>query len=167
VVAPDFTYAVGPTPPRTLKELRGRAVALIVLFTLPGSRARLEQLAAAYAQLELLRAEIIAVPSDADPRIIRRLGGPPLMLFPVVTEGAVEIVPAYRLFTQTSSTPTVSASSPIGHVEFLIDRQGYIRARWSPGDGGQGWDTPSALFTQVRALNDERPITAAPDEHVH
>src|SRR5206468_8813615 len=35
VVAPDFSYAVGPTPPQRLKDLRGRRVALVVLFTLP------------------------------------------------------------------------------------------------------------------------------------
>ena len=160
VVAPDFTYAVGPMPPRSLKELRGRVVTLLVLFSLPASRARIDQLAAAYAQLELMRAEVIAVPIDADPKVIGRLGAPPFILFPVVTEGAAEIVPAYELFSRAGS----AATAP-GHVEFLIDRQGYMRARWSPGSG-QGWDSVGALFAQVRALNEERPA-AAPDEHVH
>ena len=45
VVAPDFSYVVGPTPPRTLKEFRGRWMVLVVLFSLPESRGRLEQLA--------------------------------------------------------------------------------------------------------------------------
>src|SRR5207249_2101590 len=34
LVAPDFAFAVGPTPPRSLKEYRGRVV-LLVLYQLP------------------------------------------------------------------------------------------------------------------------------------
>src|SRR5262249_51178372 len=102
-----------------------------------------------------------AVPIEADPKIIGRLGSPPFILFPVVTEGAAEIVPTYELFSRAGS----AAAAP-GHVEFLIDRQGYMRARWSPG-GGPRRDSPGPLFAQGRALNDERPAIAAPDEHVH
>ena len=71
----------------------------------------------------------------------------------VVTEGAETIVAAYRLF----------AVAP--HVEFLIDRQGYIRAiTRSSGEAGD----IDALIAQVRQLNEERiALDAAPDEHVH
>jgi putative copper resistance protein D len=37
IVAPDATFAVGPTPPRSLREYRGRKILLLVLYTLPGS----------------------------------------------------------------------------------------------------------------------------------
>lgn len=161
VVAPDFSYAVGPTSSRNLKELRGRRMVLMVLFSLPESRARLEQLAGAYPAIEFSGTEIVAVPMNADPGIIGRLGATPPILFPVVTEGAREITWAYAPF---SRAPT-SVRPP--HVEFLVDRQGYMRARWIPERGDTGWGDLGALRAQIRVLDQERPTTPAPDEHVH
>jgi putative copper resistance protein D len=161
VVAPDFSYAIGPTPPRTLKELRGRWMALVVLFTLPESVPRLQQLAQAYPQIEFSGTQIIAVPTNADPLIIGRLGASPPILFPVVTEGAAAITPAYTLFSSPSEGSTVR------HVEFLIDRQGYMRARWIPSDGGKGWSDLVTLREQISTLDKEKPSGPAPAEHVH
>src|SRR6266705_1721961 len=115
LVAPDFTFAVGPTPARALSGYRGRVV-LVVLYRLPPSRPRMSQLAGREGTLAALGVEVIAVPTDAAPDAIRRLGAEPRVLFPIVTEGAAAIVSAYRLF----------AASP--HAEFLIDCQDYIRA---------------------------------------
>ena len=97
LAAPDFTFTVGPSPSRSLKELRGRWTVLLVLFSLPESRPRLQRLAEVYGELQFLGTEIIAVPMDADPRILARLGGDPPILYPVVTDGAADIVQAYRL----------------------------------------------------------------------
>ena len=152
LVAPDFTFTVGPTPPRALKDYRGRSV-LIVLYALPGSRARMTQIAEHEGTLAMLGVEVIAVPIDADRNAIRRLGAEPRVMFPVVTEGAETIVAAYRLF----------AVAP--HVELLVDRQGFIRAiTRSRGEAGDF----DALLAQVRQLNEEKIVTeAAPEEHVH
>src|SRR5256885_1112994 len=95
LVAPDFTFAVGPTPTRALKEYRGRRIVLLVLYALPGSRPRMAQLAQSYDVLVTLGAEVIAVPTDAAPDALKRLGAEPRVLFPVVTDGAAEIVAAY------------------------------------------------------------------------
>src|SRR5262249_21562273 len=46
LVAPDFNFTVGPMPARSLRDYRGRNVVL-VLYTLPASRPRIERLAAA------------------------------------------------------------------------------------------------------------------------
>ena len=152
LVAPDFVFAVGPTPPRALKDYRGRNV-LVVLYALPGSRPRMSQLAGREGTLAVLGVEVIAAPIDADPDAIRRLGDDPRVLFPVVTEGAETIVAAYRLF----------AVAP--HVELLIDRQGYIRAITRSGGEAMDFD---ALVAQVQQLNDEKTATdEAPEEHVH
>lgn len=161
VVAPDFTYAVGPTPPRSLKEFRGRWMALVVLFSLPESRHRIDQLAAAYREIEFSGTEVVAVPMDADPAIIGRLGATPPILFPVVTEGAAEITAAYGLFSRAPGPPAP------GHAEFLLDRQGYLRARWIPGGGGRGWDDLATLRAQIDVLDKEQRSGPAPDEHVH
>jgi putative copper export protein/mono/diheme cytochrome c family protein/peroxiredoxin len=153
LVAPDFTFAVGPTPPRALKDYRGRRIILLVLYTLPTSHARLGRLAERYDSLVLIGVEVIAVPRDASPDAIRQLGDAPRILFPVVTGGAGDIVAAYDLF----------ARAP--HTEFLIDRQGYLRARWAP-DGPAGEDV-TQLFANVQKLNEEKLIAEPADEHAH
>jgi putative copper resistance protein D len=149
VVAPDFVFTVGPTPARTLKDYRGRRSVLVVLYTLPASRARLSELAARYDVLVPLGVEIIAVPTDAAPDAIKQLGAEPRILFPVVTDGAADIVAAYGLL----------ARAP--HAEFLVDRQGYLRAiDMRPRD-------TDTLVANAEALNRERVVAAPPAEHVH
>jgi putative copper resistance protein D len=161
LVAPDFTFAVGPSPARSLKEFRGRWMVLLVLFSLPESRPRLDQLALAYREIAFSGTEVVAVPMDADPEIIARLGAAPPILFPVVTEGAAEIVRAYTLFTKTAE------SALPRHAEWLVDRQGYLRARWIPGVAGSGWHDLTTLHAEVQVLDRERPAGPPPGEHVH
>jgi putative copper resistance protein D len=153
LVAPDFTFAVGPMPARALRDYRGRRLVLLVLYTLPGSRPRLAQLAQNIEVLALFGVEIIAVPTDAAPDAIRQLGAEPRILFPVVTDGAGDILTAYGLFTTAS------------HTEFLLDRQGYLRARGTvPGDSRRDLN---ALLAEVQQLNEEKAAAPAADEHVH
>ncbi|HEX6211148.1 MAG TPA: CopD family protein [Methylomirabilota bacterium] len=153
LVAPDFTFAVGPDYARSLRDYRGRKIVLLVLYTLPASYPRLVQLSEAHGALTTLEVEIVAVPTSADPDAIRRLAGGPLILYPVVTEGAREIVDAYRLF----------AAAP--HAEFLIDRQGYLRAVVAtPGDPRRD---PNLVLAEVQRLNEEKATTPPPEEHVH
>ena len=45
MLAPDFSFAVGPMPPRSLKDYRGLRTVLLVLYSLPASQPRLTQLA--------------------------------------------------------------------------------------------------------------------------
>lgn len=154
IVAPDFSFTVGPTPAHTLREYRGRRIVLLVLYTLPASRPRLERLAEAYDALIRQGVEVIAVPRDGAADAIHKLAAPGVRIFyPVVTDGAEDIVTTYGLF----------AASP--HAEFLIDRQGYIRARWAPS-GAPDADV-QRLLTSVEALNREPAATPAADEHVH
>src|SRR5262249_58732501 len=106
--AADSAFAVGPGPRRALRVSRGRRIVLIVLYTLAASRDRLAALAQQYGGLVLRGAEVIAVPRDASPDAIRALGAEPRILFPVVTDGAADIVVAYDLF------------APGPHAEFLV-----------------------------------------------
>jgi putative copper export protein/mono/diheme cytochrome c family protein len=168
LVAPDFTIAVGPAPPRGLKELRDRWMVHLVFFTLPASRPRLIQLAEAYNTLQATGTEVIAVPLDDGARIIRRLGGRPPLLYPVITDGAGEIATTYALLARGLGPRELSPRVvPPAHVEFLLDRQGYVRARWLPGAPGQGWETLQTLVDQILLLDKERPAGPPPDEHVH
>jgi putative copper resistance protein D len=157
LVAPDFAYAVGPAPAFSLRDLRDRRIVLLVLFTLPDSRPRLAQLAQAYRTLSAIGVEVIAVPTTADPQIIRSVEVNPPVLFPLVTDGAAEIAQAYRLFGPDGRHPD--------HLELLIDRQGYIRARsvLPPGAPPEITD----LLAEIQQLNQEVSSAPAPPEHIH
>ncbi|MBI4588843.1 MAG: CopD family protein [Candidatus Rokubacteria bacterium] len=161
LAAPDFTYAVGPGAQRSLKDFRGRRVVLLVLFTLPDSRPRLSELARNYDILQTMGAEVVAVPADRQERIISRLGPAPRILFPVVTEGGSEVAETYFLFR----VPPASGTEAPSHVEFLIDRQGYLRARWTLD--GKGWTEMTALLAEIQQLNQEETTAPPPEEHVH
>ncbi|HXG03525.1 MAG TPA: c-type cytochrome, partial [Candidatus Binatia bacterium] len=167
LAAPDFAFSVGPGLSGTLKDLRGRRTVLLVIFELPGSRTRLARLAQAYETLQGLGLEILAVPAEPAPGIITRLGTDPPILFPVVTAGAAEIVAAYGLLGRTLTPDGARAAGAApAHMEFLIDRNGYLRARWIPGQGGPGWVEATALVPQIQRLNREAPAPP-PAEHVH
>lgn len=153
IVAPDFVFTVGPGYTRSLREYRGRKIVLLVLYTLPASYPRLVELSETHGALSTREVEIIAVPSDADPEAIRRLADGPLILYPVVTDGARAIVDTYRLF----------ARAP--HAEFLIDRQGYLRAVTAAA--GDPRRDPDLLLAEVQRLNAEKAAPPPPAEHVH
>jgi putative copper resistance protein D len=147
LIAPDFTVSVGPLAPGALRDYRGRRMVLLVLYTLPSSRARMTELARNYDVLSIIGVEIIAVPTRASPDAIRELGASPPVLFPVVTDGTADIVATYGMF----------ASGP--HAEVLIDRQGYIRAIWNDGTG--------QIQAQAEKLNEEKSPPPFPDDHIH
>jgi mono/diheme cytochrome c family protein len=153
LVAPDFAFGVGPEFTRSLKDYRGRRIVLLVLYTPPASHARLMELAETYGTLGILEVEVIAVPTDASPDAIRRLAGWPPILYPVVTEGAPAILDAYRLFSRAP------------HAEFLVDRQGYLRAVVTTA--GDPRRDPNLLLAEVQRLNEEKAAPPPPADHVH
>jgi putative copper resistance protein D len=147
LIPPDFTVSVGPLAPGALRDHRGRRMVLVVLYSLPESRARLNELARAYGLLSVLGVEVIAVPLHDPTDALGELGAAPPVLFPVVTDGAADIVATYRMF------------APGPHGELLVDRQGYIRAIWR--------GAPRGLQAQVEKLNAEKDVPPFPDDHVH
>ena len=167
VIAPDATIVLGPMPTRSLKEFRGARSVLFVFFTLPDSRRRLDVLARSYETIQALGAEIVAVPLDGGAGVLTRLGGEPPIYFTVAADGSDEIARAYGLFRRTLSPEGMTPDPPMpSHMELLIDRAGYLRARWIPGDGGPGWASLPALVAELQQLNRETPAPPPP-EHVH
>jgi hypothetical protein len=51
-------------------------------------------------------------------------------------------------------------------MELLVDRQGYVRARWIPA-GGDGWADPARLVAEVERLAREPARAPIADDHVH
>ena len=74
---------------------------------------------------------------------------------------------AYALFGRTLAPDALRLEPPArAHMELLIDRQGYIRARWIPGEGRPSWSDLDVLREQIQMLGREAPAPL-PDEHVH
>jgi putative copper resistance protein D len=162
VVAPDFTFGVGVGPSETLRDHRGRSIVHLVLFTLPESLPRLEQIDEGWTKLGLAGARVVAVPMQDADEMYRRLGT--RVANPAIAvEGSEEIVAAYTLLTQT---PPPERRMPPPHVEFLIDGQGWIRARWMPGQE-PAWTELAFLLAEVQRLDKEAPSAPPPDDHVH
>lgn len=164
IVAPDFAFGVGVGSGATLKDHRGWAIVHLVLFTLPGSVERLADIDRAWGRLAESGARVLAVPMHDAETLYRTLGGRAPNLA-VAVEGSDEIVDTYTMFRRTGTVPGEPPVPP--HMEFLIDRQGYLRARWIPGEAGGGWADLSALIAEVQRLDRETPSAPAPDEHVH
>jgi putative copper resistance protein D len=164
IVAPDFAFQrQGGSEQETLKQQRGRAVVLLVLFSVPDSLARLQQLDAAKAQLDGAGVRVIAVPLDG------MAPTPPVAVEAAlrstnIAETGPETADAYSVFRRTVSIDGVPPMSR--HMEFLIDRAGYLRFRWAP-EYGAGWSDVAALLKEVDILNKEPPRAPAPEGHIH
>jgi putative copper resistance protein D len=166
VVAPDFTYTTAFGDARALKDFRGRDQVLLVFFSLPESRPRLAQLQELYAQIRPLGVEILGIPwhqNEALDEAMRQLS----LAFPLVRDGGAEAATAYAAFRRSLS-PEFSAPDPPlpTHMEFLVDRQGYLRGRWIP-DEGVDWSEPAQLMAAIEVLRQEKLVAPPPDLHVH
>jgi putative copper resistance protein D len=166
LVAPDFSYTTTAGEGQALKDHRGRNVVLLVFFRLPGSADRLRQLHDLAPRLQRLGGEVLAVPLAADrTEESRELSAAPRLS--IVADGAAEAAITYTLFRKSLSPMGRLPIPPFpSHLEFLIDRQGYVRARWLPGSGPL-WAEGEALMAAVEQLNREKPRAPAPDDHLH
>jgi putative copper resistance protein D len=167
MVSPNFSYSAHDGSSGTLKDFRRQKAMLLVLFSWPESRARLEQLRSAYARISSSNAALLAVPlneltQNELPSITADIP------YPVVTQGAAEITRSYALFRRTIAIPDLFGEGRIPrHIEFLFDRYGYLRARWIPEGDGTGWTDIGLLMQQIDQLNQEREILPPPGDHVH
>ena len=162
LVAPDFSYETSGGEAKTLKDHRGGKIVLLVFFTLPQSRERLSQLDQVWAQLAAAGVEIVLVPSDGE-----QAGKKAGTVNQIVTEGSREIQESYSLFRNSFAYyPSDPETSRPRHTEFLIDKQGYLRARWVPREG-TAWSKIENLMQQIDILRNEKSQALAPDDHVH
>jgi putative copper export protein/mono/diheme cytochrome c family protein/peroxiredoxin len=166
VVAPDFTYTSPLGDTRALKDYRGRDQVLLVFFSLPQSRERLMQLRELYAKVRPLNVEILGLPWQPELAIDDALSHLALG-FPLIREGAAEASTTYALFRRSLSPEFSAPDAPLpSHLEFLVDRQGYLRGRWIP-DESTGWSDSKQLLTAIEVLSREKFEAPPPDLHVH
>jgi putative copper resistance protein D len=156
----DFNFTTTAGRSGTLKDYRERSAVLLVFFTWPDSAERLAALARDAARLQAAGTEVLAVP-------LRPQGGIDLPALPIVDEGAEDTARSYALLRRTLLDPDSRDEHPVPqHMELLVDRFGYIRARWLPRQG-VGWNDIARLLEQIALLQREPQIKPPPDEHVH
>ena len=167
LATPNFSYTAHDGSSGTLKDFRGKQDLLLVLFSWPESRERLDRLRSIAGEIVRNNTAMLAVPmTDLSPDelavVLRDIP------FPVVTQGAREISSSYALFRRTLSLPDLfGEGTRPKHIEFLFDRFGYLRARWIPQGDGAGWIDIALLIQQITQLNQEREILPPPGDHVH
>jgi copper resistance protein D len=164
---PNFSYTAHDESSGILQDFWYKKAVLLVLFSWPESRARLDQLRIAYDKLSNSNAEILAIPMhDLDSQKLAEITAN--IPFPVVTQGAKEITQSYILYRRTLGRPDLLGEGSVpDHLELLIDRFGYLRARWIPLADGDGWTNINLLMKQVVQLKQEKEILPPPDDHVH
>ena len=169
-VAPDFTFTTGVGEGRALRDWRGRGIVLLVFFTLPDSVDRLVELNRLSVALKLRGGEILGVPLGDPGGVYRALGGRPVF-FPIAIDGAAEAGAAYMQFRRDLTAEGLRPEPPPArHMELLVDRQGYLRARWIPRNLGrdtEGWADLGPLLAEIDRLAREVPVAPLAAEHVH
>lgn len=164
LVAPDFVYRTLAKDSRSLKDHRGNEIVMLVLFSLPESRPRLAELEGASRQLQSKNVKVLAIPKEIKEALRLNTAFKSLSL---VTDGSREAFDTYALLRRSFSEQGTLPDPPVPpHMEFLIDRQGYVRARWIPRDG-PGWDKMEYFMREIDRLSQEKPSAPAPDDHVH
>lgn len=162
LVAPDFSYLTQYGVSGAIKEFRGKKPVMLVLFSWPESKARLDWLDENRGAILDSGSEFIAVPMSA----LTEKDWPTIRM-PVDVQGAEQVARTYLLLRRTLDHPDNGdrASLP-SHIEFLIDRFGYVRARWLPNEGSE-WADANAIATLIRRLGAEDEIAPPPDEYIH
>jgi putative copper resistance protein D len=160
IAAPDFTFEVAAHAQESLKQ-QANHLTLLVLYTLPQSLPRLRTLAMQQRAFTEEGVRVIAVPlethsTSAD---VQAVDGP--SSFSATTRP--DVAAAYAMFTRLGVDG--SDATP-AHAEFLIDRQGYLRARWI-GVPDAATDPSAAMFAQFELLKHEQPRAPPPEGHVH
>lgn len=146
VPAPDFAFERAGAGQETLSAERGREDVLLVLYTAAQSDRRLDVLAKAEGALDSAGLRVVAVPM-AEPARAGTIFAPP----------DATLAAIYELYCGHDD-----GAEP-GHMEFLIDRWGYLRARWQ-GDGA----SPDGLMALVIAMAEEpEPPPLASGGHSH
>lgn len=164
VKPPVFSYAGHDGNNGTLQDFRENKAVLLVIFSWPQSQERMEQLKLAYSRLSEQNIAVLAVPSrDLTANELAQIALP----FPVITQSATEIASSYSLLRRTLGHPDIigRGTNP-EHMEFLLDRYGYLRARWIPSIDQLGWSNIDKLSQQVSLLNREYMKTPFPEDYV-
>jgi putative copper resistance protein D len=137
-LAPDFAFPASAGTPGTLNALLTQDAVLLVMTDEPQSPliAHLQDWRSVLAENGVT---ILVLTNDRDVRSV------------------------YGFYDRSYAAGAVSDPRP---VEFLIDRDGYIRARWRPGDTPD-WQDLETLTREITAMSRMKLAPVASLAHVH
>jgi putative copper resistance protein D len=164
---PDFQVTETTGNTILLGDYQGKSALLVVLFScveanVAQETARLEQLLAARDTLAALGAKIILVAPGKICDPLRKLATGKIL---IADRDTADVAATYGLFTRTFLNRKMDVVRvPETHAEFLIDRSGYIRARWLPEEDNS-WSDLGFVETQLQMLSREPPAPPPPDVH--
>jgi putative copper resistance protein D len=159
IEVPDFSFEIAGQGQASLKQRRANEVTLLVFYTLPQSLPRLHELASAEPRFAAAGARVIAVPLGQSSTSAGAGTAGDLILATARPNAAA----AYAMFARR---PSDKGDVALEHAEFLIDAQGYLRARWI-GDPAAQTDRTVEILREIKQLDDERPRAPPPEEHAH
>jgi copper resistance protein D len=160
IVAPDFTFE-RTSREETLDGQRGREV-LLVSYTLPQSLSRLRELAVAARQWDDTRIRVIAMPAAGASSVVSTVSAK--LELPALAFAGPDVASTYAMFACTAEAECATAAPP--HVEWLIDREGYLRARWI-GVPQTGDARTREVLADIEALRNEPSHPRVPQAHMH
>jgi putative copper export protein/mono/diheme cytochrome c family protein len=164
---PDFQVTDETGAAKLLSDYQLKSAFLLVLLpcsqqSFDQDRARLEQLLQAKEGLANAGAKIILVAPGKICEPLRNLAKGKIL---VADHDIEDVVATYGLYTRTFHNRKMDVVRvPELHAEFLIDRSGYIRARWLPEED-DSWSDPGFIVGQLALLNREPPHPPPPDIH--
>jgi len=157
VEAPDFTLEAGSRAQETLRQIEPDAVVVLVLYAVPKSLPRLAALVAAQPSFAKADARILAIPLPSSSVAADAVDPAKSIL----ATTAPDVADVYSMFARSRAD---AGSGPLEHVEFLIDKHGYIRARWI----GVPAETQTArMLEQIELLRREPPRKPGTWGHAH
>jgi len=161
--APGFYLDGTDDAVRELKDFREQSNVLLV-FPDPGQELSLARVRELSRDLDRMRANGLVVLV-----ISRTLEAGVSGSAAIVRNGADEIRESYELLSRTLVNRGDGRSLGMNrsHMEFLIDRFGYVRGRWIADEEPDGWSPTDRLLRQVDQLNAEPRILPPPDNHIH
>ncbi|MGH6845246.1 MAG: CopD family protein [Methylocella sp.] len=166
---PDFQVTDETGNTFILSDYRLKSQLLVVLIactqeSVAQETARLEQLLAARQQLATLGAKIIVVAPGKTCEPLRGLATGKIL---IADHDTADVAATYGLYTRSFHNRKQDVIRvPQTHAEFLIDRSGYIRARWLPEEDNS-WTDPGFIATQLEMLAREPPAPPPPGPHDH
>jgi putative copper export protein/mono/diheme cytochrome c family protein len=155
IVAPDFTFELADHAQQSLRQPSGTTATLLVLYALPESLPRLSALAVHERAYAAAGARVIAVARDKAVETINDRA-------PIMAIAGANVGTTYAMYARRAG----EAGTGLAHAEFLIDRQGYMRARWI-GVASAATDGTSELLSRIEALASEPPRAPPAEGHAH
>jgi putative copper resistance protein D len=160
IVAPDFTFEFAGQEQESLGQPQGNAITLLVLYTLPQSLPYLRALAAETSVFREIGARVIAIPLSGAASTDAESGGDRGSIVAITRTDAIT---AYAMFGRQEGDAATAAPA---QLDYLIDRQGYVRARWI-GVPDSPPNRVAETFDQAELLRRERQRAPLPAGHTH